>query len=101
MPGAYRIRFTVDAADHLTEIFNYIERDSPQNARNLIDRILNAIDALADLPHRYKVMLEANNLNVEVRSMPVPPYLVRYHIDDRNLAVTILSVRHGARRPGL
>jgi len=31
--------------------------------------------------------------------MPVPPFLVRYHVDEARQLVTILSVRHGARRP--
>ena len=47
------------------------------------------------------VLEDIETFGEEVRSMPVPPYLVRYHIDDSKLLVTIVSVRHGARRPGL
>jgi plasmid stabilization system protein ParE len=85
----------------LQEIFEYIERDSPQNASRMIRRIVESIDALEQFPHRYKVLEDIETFGVEVRSMPVPPYLIRYHVDEPNLTVTVLSVRHGARRPGL
>ena len=101
MPASYRIRFTVNAAGQLEEIFDYIRRDSPQNAARMIQRLLDAIDSLDLFPHRYKVLEDIETFGEEVRSMPVPPYLVRYHIDDARLAVTVVSVRHGARRPGL
>jgi plasmid stabilization system protein ParE len=32
-------------------------------------------------------------------SMPVRHYLIRYHVDDSQRVVTILTIRHGARRP--
>ena len=50
------------------------------------------------LPHRYPVVEDSEGFGVEVRSMPVRPFKVRYHVDERNSSVTILSVRHGARK---
>lgn len=101
MAPVYRIRFTPHAAEQLQEIFDYVEQDSPDRARGVIARLLAAIDALEQFPHRYKVLEGVDTGGVEVRSMPVPPYLVRYHVDDRSLTVHVLSVRHGARRAGL
>src|SRR3982751_4705895 len=101
MPDRYRIIYTLRAASHLKDIFDYIEHDSPQNARKMIKRLLSAIESLDFLPRRYKVIKNVPELGGEIRSMPVPPYLIRYHVDDTNLAVTIVSVRHGARRPGI
>jgi addiction module RelE/StbE family toxin len=101
MAPVYRIRFTPHAAEQLQEIFDYIERDSTERASRLIGHLLAAIDALEQLPHRYKILENLDTGGVEVRSMPVPPYLVRYHVDDANQTVHVLSVRHGARRAGL
>jgi plasmid stabilization system protein ParE len=101
MPAVYLIRFTRDAAGQLRDIFNFIEQDSPQNSSRMMARIVKAIDALSQFPHRYKVLENIKTYGEEVRSMPVPPYLVRYHVDDARVCVTILSVRHGSRRPGL
>jgi plasmid stabilization system protein ParE len=99
MPDTYRIRYTQVAAAHLENIFDFIREDSPQNATTVIDRILSAIDSLEILPHRYPVLEDSLQLlGEELRSMPVPPFKVRYRVDDAGRAVTIVGVRHGARR---
>ena len=65
----------------------------------MVGRLLDAVDGFETLPHRYKVVANRGSAD-EVRSMPVGNYLVRYHVDDTRRIVTILSVRHGARKPG-
>lgn len=101
MSEIYRIKYSRQAADQLEEAFEYIERDSPRHARLLISRILNAIESLEILPHRFSLLRGVEGLETEVRSMPAKPYLVRYHVDDVRQLVTIMSVRHGSRRAGL
>jgi len=101
MAAFFTIRMTPDAATQLQEIFAFIEKQSVQNASRMIARIVKAIDGLDQLPKRYKILEDVETFGVEVRSMPVPPYLVRYHVDEKNCCVIVLSVRHGARRPGL
>src|SRR3712207_619132 len=98
MPTTYRVRLTATAGKHLAEIYDYIEQHSPQNAAEVVRRLIGAIDSLEMLPHRYPVVEESEVLGAEVRSMPVRPFKVRYHVNDAALAVTILSVRHGARQ---
>lgn len=67
----------------------------------MIGRLLDAVDALDILPHRYKVVANPEAVGTEIRSMPVGNYLVLYHVDDDSRVVTILSVRHGARDAGI
>ena len=92
------VRLTATAGNHLEEIYDYIEQHSPQNAPQMVRRLLDSIDSLELLPHRYPVVEDSEGFGVEVRSMPVRPFKVRYHVDERNSSVTILSVRHGARK---
>lgn len=99
MAPLYRVMLTRRAGGHLQDIFDYIEKDSPQNAARMIEKLLDAIDSLEVFPQRYKVVKNANEVGEEIRSMSVRPYLVRYHINESGLVVTILSVRHGARKP--
>ena len=99
MPPTYRVNLTLESARHLEEIFDYVQQNSPQNAPRVIERILDAVFALETLPHRYKVVQNTSAVGETVRSMPVPPFLVRYHVNDNARVVTVLSVRHGARRP--
>jgi plasmid stabilization system protein ParE len=101
MPDTYRVNLTLRAAGHLEDIHKYIEQDSADNAPRMIQRIMDAIDSLEIFPHRYKVLEQSTELGEEVRSMVVKPYLIRYHIDESNRSVTILSIRHGARKPEL
>jgi plasmid stabilization system protein ParE len=99
MPDRYNVRLTAQAGAHLNEIYDYIEQHSPQNAAEMVRRLLDAIDGLDQLPHRYPVVQESNDLfGVEVRSMPVRPFKVRYHVNDSAYTVTVLSVIHWARQ---
>lgn len=99
MPKAYQVKITVRAAKQLREIFGYIALDSPQNAAEVIRGLRDAIADLATFPHRFAVPRYGATEDVRYRSMPVPPYLVRYRIDEMRAVVTILRIRHGARRP--
>ena len=101
MTDSYRVNYTYYAADQLQEIFNYIEKDSPENAVRMIGRIIDAIESLSLFPGRYGLARNIEGIGVEVHSIPVRPYLIRYHINRSSRVVTVLSIRHGARRPGL
>ena len=97
MIASYRVNLTLVVANHLQEIFRYIEKDSPQNAAKTISKILQKIDGLEIYPHRYKLISPATPGVEELRSMPVRPYIVRYHINESTRVVTVVSVTHGAR----
>ncbi len=96
MPDTYRVVLTLSVARELQDIFNYIESDSPDSARRMITRLLQATDSLESFPHRFKVV-EETDIDIEIRSMLVKPYLIRYHVNGTSGVVTIVSVRHGAR----
>ena len=98
MPLTYRIRITPRALADLTEIFDFIKGNSPQNAAKMIRALLSAIDGLDILPHRFDVPRGGSARGRDIRSMPVWPYLVRYRIDEARTTVLILRIRHGARR---
>jgi len=98
MPDQYRIIIPPRASTQLIEICSRIEKRSEQNARLVAQQVLDAIDALEFLPHRYRVHEHRRDPALTVRSMPVPPFIVYYRVDDVRLAVRILSIRHGARR---
>lgn len=98
MADLYGVRITPTALKDLEAIFAYVEAQSPQNARLVIRRLLDAIDGLERMPGRFNVPRTGYVRGRQVRSMPVPPYLVRYRIDERRATVHVLRVRHGARR---
>ena len=98
MPDRYRIIILPSAADDLVAICGYIERESPQNATLVARRFIDAVDSLSVLPRRYKVHEHRKDRAKNVHSMPVPPFIVYYRVDDVHLTVRVLTVRHGSRR---
>src|SRR5947208_17053295 len=98
MAHAYEIRLMPEAARDLQQIFDYVEKDSPQHAPAIVKRILDAIDSLQQLPRRCKVHRSSRTPRRVVRSMSVPPYIIYYRVYDQDQVVEVLTVRHGARR---
>jgi addiction module RelE/StbE family toxin len=98
MPELYEVRITGEAGSDLAAIHHYISADSPQNADGVVDRLLNSIDSLEQLPHRYKIYRRGSRPGRTVRSMPVPPFVVYYEVREDDGVVRILTVRHGAQR---
>lgn len=98
MSDTYGIRITPRALKDLQGIFDYIAKDSSRNAAKMIRMLLDAIDGLEILPHRFNVPRTGYVRGRQTRSMPVRPFLVRYRIEERNRMVRILRISHGARR---
>jgi plasmid stabilization system protein ParE len=99
MSPRYRIEYAPKAKAELTAIHDYIAQDSAQNAANMIEKILHAIDGLDTFPMRRVVQEPSKRLPYPVRVLPVPPYLVFFRVLERDAVVQIMRIRHGARRP--
>ena len=92
---------TPEASSDVETIFDYIARDSPQNAATVAAVLIAAVDSLSQFPHRYKVHRSSRDPNRVIRSMPVPPYVVYYRSNEDDGTVHVLTIRHGSRRqPG-
>ena len=67
----------------------------------VIRRLLDAMDGLHLLPHRYRVVGSKRKPRNEMRLMPVRPHVVYYRIIESDKVVLISTVQHGAHhRPG-
>jgi|ERR1700722_1942334 len=97
-PATFRIRITTEASSDLAAIFDYIWRDSAQNARRVADRILAAVDGLEFMPSRFKIAGKSRATGASVHAMVVRPYIVYYRVEEALAAVFIVTIRHGARR---
>ena len=82
MPDAYRVHITDEALGHLESIFNYIQRDSPQNAALVIQRLLDAIDDLEFMPARFRMAGRSRKYRNVMHARVVRPFIVYYHIDE-------------------
>jgi len=93
MLDCYRIIILPKASSELIEVCSYIERDSPQNASSIAQELLQAIDSLERFPSRYKVHEHRRDSAKSVRSMPLPPFVIYYRIDDTMRSHPINSAR--------
>ncbi len=98
MIRTYSVVMTDRATKNLRAIAAFIGATSPHAASSLISDVMSAIRTLDATPYRYAPPRGRKFRNPNIRSMPVPPYLVRYRIDERLRTVFVTRVCHGARR---
>ncbi len=84
--------FTTQADEDVLLVWNYIARDSIQNADAFLDTMNERCQLLADTPQMGRARPD---LGDEVRSWPLGNYLIFYRIVETG--VEVLRVLHGAR----
>ncbi len=92
------VRYTAEAYADLAAILAYLDGENPHAAITVLDRLDEVINRLAQFPKSGSVVDDAS-----VRMVPLVrfPYLVFYRIEDNGSELSILSIRHAARRhPG-
>ena len=82
------------AAGDLNDIFDWISRDNPRAAGEVIRRIRARINRLATpgLPHMGRPGLVEGT-----RELVEPPYIIVYMVDEPADEVMVLAIVHGAR----
>ncbi len=98
MADRYHVILSPEALGDLERIFEFISRDSVENAARMVDQIYTECESLDRFPHRYAVDRRGKPLPFEVRLMPVPPYRVIYRVIEEQAAVRILTIRHGRQK---
>jgi len=81
------------ALGHLTDVYEYIARDSERYAKRMVDRITARSKQISDFPESAPVVTEYGDPTV--REVLEGPYRVIYRV--RSDAAVVLAVIHGAR----
>lgn len=84
---------TADAEQDLEDLYRHIaERDSPQKADQVLDRLLSATAALAELPDRGSVPKELRSLGSrEFRQIFFKPYRVIYRVVETVIVIYLIA----------
>lgn len=90
-----RIRWARTARNDLRGIRSYIAQDSPFYAKQFCERLVAAVEKLAEHPRLGREVAEAEGAPEEVRELIFRGYRVAYLIEADT--VHILAVIHGAR----
>jgi len=96
MTGTYKIRFTHKAWSEFDQILDFIDRQSPQNAKSVRHELLKEIGGLQLMPDRFKEVGTSRSTKATVHALTVRPFIVYYKIEGDS--VLVLSIKHGAQR---
>ncbi|MCG8448297.1 MAG: type II toxin-antitoxin system RelE/ParE family toxin [Pirellulales bacterium] len=88
-----KVVWSENAIAHLTDIFEYIARDSERYASRMVDRITSRSKQIGFAPESGQVVQEFEH--PQVREVIEGPYRVIYRVESDHIVV--LSVIHGAR----
>ena len=89
-----RVRFTTRARAHLDAIFEYVARQNPVAAREMvaiIESLASALEERPELGHPTRIQW------VRILAVPRLPYRVSYELGPKE--IRILTIRHTSRRP--
>lgn len=98
MVDRYRVIIGNQAFEDIEQIHDFISQSSEQNAGLMVARLLDAIDDLSILPHRFRVSGRSKRHSVNIQSRVVSPYLIYYFVSDSDKLVTVTDIIHGARK---
>lgn len=90
-----KVRITRRARGDLRDIFNFIAKDNREAAVRVRKAILDLIELIARRPY----LGPQNARAAELRSMLVSRYQYRVHYRIGSDEVSIVHIRHTARRP--
>lgn len=97
----YRVRVTraatVDAQEYATFIRD--ENQSPFAARKWLDGLQAELASLTEMPTRFPVIPEAEELGFPYRSFMYHSHRVIYAVREEDQTVIVHLVYHGARKP--
>jgi plasmid stabilization system protein ParE len=93
----FRLVLTPEAKRNIDNLFGFIARDSPANARRFVSGLEKGLKALRTLPRRCPRAPEDGRRGLEMRHLIHGDYRIVFAIVDDT--VFILQVRHGARLP--
>ena len=95
----YRVNFTARAVQDLENIYQYIQAEQSAKAATWFNGFHEVLASLSALPHRAPLIRESStHRHLPYGSKP-NVYRAIYSIDDTKKTVTILTIRHGARKP--
>ena len=96
---SYKIIYTEESEQDLVNVYRYIAINLlvPETAKKQIDRIMNAIKGLDELPLRHKLYQNEPWHGKGLRVLPVDNYLVFYIVIEEEETVAIVRIMYGGR----
>ena len=96
---SFEVKYTARARQDLRNIYEYIAYDLlvPETTARQTRRIMKEIDALNEMPMRYRLYDDEPWQSQGIRFFPVNNYLVFYLPDDTQNTVHVVRIIYGGR----
>ena len=96
---SWKIQYTSQAKSDLRDIYDYISGVLlvPETAKSIIQRIVEAVRELDEMPFRYKLYHDEPWHGQRLRFFPIKNYLVFYLPVDNENTVYIVRIMYGGR----
>ena len=90
---SYNVLLTDDAVHDLEDLYDYIlDRDSPEKADHVLDKIEKAFNSLAELPDRGVYPKELSVLGIrDYREIFFKPYRIIYRTIGKSVYVLLIT----------
>jgi len=98
MSKKYNIMYLPVARRDLIDIIEYIQKDNPSAALNLLNKIENTISKLEDFPLMGSVPKDSLLQYKGYRVLIIEKYLVFYVVNESDLEIEIRRIIHGKRK---
>lgn len=92
-----KIRWSQAARRDVRSLKHYIAQDSPVYAKQFCERLVAAVDKLADFPRIGRQVPEAEDSPDDIHELFFRDYRILYLVEEDAQLVYILAVIHGAR----
>lgn len=87
--------WSLEATESLSEIYNYILKDSPQNAEMVLDKIIELVESLHD--ERYEFAMDPIISKERFRHISIWSYKIIY--ERKQDSVLILDIFNAKQNP--
>ncbi|HZY62490.1 MAG TPA: type II toxin-antitoxin system RelE/ParE family toxin [Edaphobacter sp.] len=94
----YRVDITARAAHDLDNIYRYVEAEQSKQAATWFNGLYEALQSLTSSPRRSPLIKGGSQLRHLLYGNKPHIYRIIYSVDDSRKIVTILTIRHGARK---
>jgi len=95
----YTLVFTDKAIASLQSIYDYIKKDSPQNANMVIETIMNTSETLITHPRIYRTDEYYHPNSKDIRRFIQWSYRIVYEVVEKDNTVVILNIFHTSIAP--
>ncbi|CAM2786477.1 type II toxin-antitoxin system RelE/ParE family toxin [Flavobacterium frigoris] len=90
-----KVVWSQEARNSLSDIYNYIFEDSPQNAENVLNKIIDLVESLKD--ERYEYAMDPIINKEKFRHFSIWSYKIIYERNDTTILV--VDIFNGKQNP--